>query len=84
MGPTANVLIDVSLPYAGTLVIVGVPRGSTWSLTLSDVPNVRDADAELAPSDRRRSNGIGEDSRSWTQWRGASFPSMARSDRLLT
>jgi hypothetical protein len=48
-------LIDVSLPYAGTLVIVGVHRGSTWSLTLSDVPNVRDADAELPPSDRRLS-----------------------------
>ena len=46
-------LIDVSLPYASALVIVGVPRGSTWSLTLSDVPNVRDADAELPPSDRR-------------------------------
>jgi hypothetical protein len=33
-----------SLPYAGRLRIECVPKGSTWSLTVSDVPFVRLAD----------------------------------------
>jgi hypothetical protein len=31
----------LSLPYAGALVVVAVPKGPTWALTLSDVPVVR-------------------------------------------
>lgn len=40
-GPDANMVVDGSLPYAGGLVVVGVPKGSVWSLSLSDVPIVR-------------------------------------------
>jgi hypothetical protein len=36
-------VLNNSLPFRGQLVVVAVPRGSTWSLTLSDVPNVRKA-----------------------------------------
>jgi hypothetical protein len=33
-------------------VIVCVPKDSQWSLTLSDVPNPRTADADIPASDR--------------------------------
>jgi hypothetical protein len=29
----ANMLVNASLPYAGGLTIIGVPRGSVWSIT---------------------------------------------------
>ena len=35
-----GVLLNRSLPYAGDLQIVCVPRGSTWSITLSDIPYI--------------------------------------------
>ena len=34
-------LINGSLGYRGDLIVVGVPKGSVWSLSLSDVPIVR-------------------------------------------
>jgi hypothetical protein len=44
-GPRGDVVLNRSLPYLGDLVIVAVPRGSQWSLTLSDIPNPREAPA---------------------------------------
>jgi hypothetical protein len=41
IGDVANMLVNASLGYAGGLMIVGVARGSQWSLTLSDTANVR-------------------------------------------
>jgi hypothetical protein len=41
IGSVANMIVNGSLGYAGGLTIVGVPRGSVWSLTLSDAPVVR-------------------------------------------
>jgi hypothetical protein len=40
-GNTASVLINASLGYRGELMIVCVPKGSVWELTLSDQPYVR-------------------------------------------
>lgn len=41
-GVAGNVLVQSqSLRYHGDLTIVACPRGSAFSLTLSDVPNVR-------------------------------------------
>ena len=34
-------VVDGSFGYAGALMVVGVPRGSVWRLTLSDQPVVR-------------------------------------------
>lgn len=34
-------LINSSIRYRGDLVVVAIPRGSEWSVTLSDVPVVR-------------------------------------------
>jgi hypothetical protein len=45
-------LVNRSEPYAGALVVVAVPKGSQWKITLSDVPNPRTADTDLGPSDR--------------------------------
>jgi hypothetical protein len=39
--PFSQLVVNGSLPYAGGLVVVCVPKRSTWSLTLSDQPNVR-------------------------------------------
>ena len=41
IGNVAHMAINSSIQYRGELVIVGVPRGSTWRLTVSDVENVR-------------------------------------------
>ena len=41
VGPEMHLVINSSISYRGALEVVCVPRGSTWSLTLSDVPNVR-------------------------------------------
>jgi hypothetical protein len=38
---TASVLESASLNYAGELMVVCVPRGSIWELSLSDIPYVR-------------------------------------------
>jgi hypothetical protein len=34
--------------YSGDLVVVAVPKGSVWSLTLSDLPNPRSTHATHA------------------------------------
>jgi hypothetical protein len=47
-GSDANMLINSSIGYRGSLIVMAVPKGSTWKLTLSDVPNVRTADAHMA------------------------------------
>ena len=36
-----QLVINSSLSYRGALEVVCVPKGSQWSLTLSDVPNPR-------------------------------------------
>jgi hypothetical protein len=36
-----SVWANASVAYTGELEVVCVPKGSTWSLQLSDVPNVR-------------------------------------------
>ena len=43
-GGERSLIASNSLPYAGRLRIECVPKGSTWSLTVSDVPFVRLAD----------------------------------------
>ena len=40
-GSVALAIVNHSLAYRGNLVVVSVPRGSTWSVTLSDVENPR-------------------------------------------
>jgi hypothetical protein len=47
-------LVNGSVAYRGALVVVAVPKGSVWRLTLSDQPNVRAADTDFGASDRRR------------------------------
>jgi hypothetical protein len=37
-----RVLVNRSEPYSGQLIVVSVPRGSAWSLSISDSPYVRD------------------------------------------
>ena len=39
---------DVLQTYSGDLVVVAVPKGSVWSLTLSDLPNPRSTHATRA------------------------------------
>jgi len=51
-------VVNRSIGYRGDLIVVWVPKGSQWSLTLSDQPNFRAADADIPASDRgRRSSG---------------------------
>jgi hypothetical protein len=38
-------VVNQSLRYRGQLIVQCVPRGSIWSLTLSDIPVVRSAEA---------------------------------------
>ena len=38
---TADVLVNASVGYRGALMVVCVPRGSIWELSLSDIPYVR-------------------------------------------
>jgi hypothetical protein len=38
---TASVLISASVSYPGELIVVCVPKGSVWEITLSDIPYVR-------------------------------------------
>jgi hypothetical protein len=40
-GPDGVMVANHSLGYRGELLVVAVPRGSTWSLTISDVENPR-------------------------------------------
>jgi hypothetical protein len=40
-GHRDGVLANRSVPYAGELMVVCVPRGSIWELTLSDQPYVK-------------------------------------------
>jgi hypothetical protein len=35
---TGNMVVSGGIRYSGDLVVVAVPRGSQWSLTLSDIP----------------------------------------------
>jgi hypothetical protein len=37
-GLTGNMVVRGGIRYSGDLVVVAVPRGSQWSLTLSDIP----------------------------------------------
>jgi hypothetical protein len=37
-GLTGNMVVSGGIRYSGDLVVVAVPRGSQWSLTLSDLP----------------------------------------------
>jgi hypothetical protein len=50
---TGQALVNGSLSYSDQLIVVAVSLGSVWSLTLSDVPNVRTADVRVPASDRR-------------------------------
>jgi hypothetical protein len=43
-GPIGHMLVNGNLGFRGDLIVQSVPRGSTWSITLSDVPNPRPAD----------------------------------------
>jgi hypothetical protein len=40
-GADGSMVINGSIGYRGDLIVVAVPRGSQWSITLSDTPNVR-------------------------------------------
>ena len=35
---TGNLVVSGGIRYSGDLAVVAVPRGSQWSLTLSDIP----------------------------------------------
>ena len=37
-GSTGNMVVSGSIRYSGDLAVVAVPRGTQWSLTLSDIP----------------------------------------------
>jgi hypothetical protein len=41
IGDQRILISNASFPYAGRLRIICVPKGSAWSVTLSDVPTVR-------------------------------------------
>jgi hypothetical protein len=51
-GPNGQMLVNRSESYSGGLMVVAVPKGSVWALTLSDVPNVRVTDAAIGVSNR--------------------------------
>ena len=53
-GDVGQMIINGSIGFRGQLIVVAVPRGSIWALTLSDVPVARTADTDIGPSDRRR------------------------------
>jgi hypothetical protein len=48
----ADMVVNRSISYRGGLIVVAVPKGSSWSLTLSDVPTVRSPATAMPPSDR--------------------------------
>jgi hypothetical protein len=63
----ARILVsNASLDYHGRLVVQCVPRGSTWSLTLSDTPFVR------APA--QSGFGVFVDNRKDGSWGGSTTP----------
>jgi hypothetical protein len=37
----AQAIVNASLPYAAQLIVLSVPKGSAWSMDLSDVPVIR-------------------------------------------
>jgi hypothetical protein len=43
-----QIVINRSESYRGGLIVVAVPRGSQWPLTLSDIPNPRLANTTKA------------------------------------
>jgi hypothetical protein len=47
-GRDGNMVVNGSISYRGALMVVGAPKGSQWSLTLSDVPNPRTPTSILA------------------------------------
>jgi hypothetical protein len=55
---------------SGDLIVVGVPKGSVWSLTLSDSPNPKTADSDIGVSDRRAALEAGCDPDSLAQASG--------------
>ena len=40
-GGEAHSIVDGNVPYKGALKIVSVPKGSTWQVSVSDIPNDR-------------------------------------------
>jgi hypothetical protein len=48
----ADMVVNRSISYRGGLIVVAVPKGSSWSVTLSDVPTVRSPDPAMPPRDR--------------------------------
>ena len=40
-GGEAHSIVDGNFPYKGALKIVSVPKGSTWQVSVSDIPNDR-------------------------------------------
>jgi hypothetical protein len=47
-GGSGELITGGSIGFKGQLMIIAVPRGSTWALTLSDVPVVRTVDPRWA------------------------------------
>jgi hypothetical protein len=45
LGSEGNIVVNGNLPYLGQLIVVCVPRGAVFSMTLSDQPNPRSAPA---------------------------------------
>jgi hypothetical protein len=48
-GRVGSLFINRSEPYRGDLIVVAVPNGSQWQITLSDQPNVRAPTPSWAP-----------------------------------
>ena len=51
-GSYANSIVDGNFPYKGALEIRSVPKGSTWRVSVSNIPNVRVSDAAAQVSDK--------------------------------
>jgi hypothetical protein len=51
-GSDANSIVDGNFPYKGALEIRSVRKGSTWRVSVSDIPNVRVSDAAAQVSDK--------------------------------
>jgi hypothetical protein len=75
--PPSRILIqNHSLAYRGALEVVCVPKGSEWSLTLSDVPNPR-APTRIGPGGPHVFN---QADGSWGPQAGARRPSRGLGD----
>ena len=63
--PLGNSIVQILVD-----IVVGVPKGSVWSLTLSDSPNPKTADSDIGVSDRRAALEAGCDPDSLAQASG--------------